>query len=202
MYPAIDPTRKTGEEPFKTVTGKEIGKLIDFWQWAHSDLIGNTERGAIAEYLVACALGIQNGIRISWDKYDLVSREGIAIEVKTSGYLQTWDQQKLSAISFVIQPTYGWDRKTNQYDVSKKRQADVYVFCVHKHKEQSTINPLDTAQWLFYLITTDKLNETIGDQRTISLSSLIKIGAIPCAFEELHEQITKLFYSQKARHDF
>lgn len=79
-------------------------------------------------------MGIQNKERIAWDKYDLLSAEGIAIEVKTSGYLQTWEQKGLSKLIFGIQPTLAWDSKTNEYDTLKKRQADIYVFCVHKHK--------------------------------------------------------------------
>ena len=189
MYPSIEPTRKTGDESIISPKGEKIGELVEFWQWAYSDLVGNTERGAIAEYLVACALGIQKGTRISWDKYDLVSNEGITIEVKSSGYLQTWNQEKLSSITFGIQPTFGWNSKTNQYDTEKKRQADIYVFCVHKHKELSDINPLDTGQWDYYLMPTNQLNDKVGNQRTISLSSLIKMGAVQCTFENLHEQI-------------
>ena len=98
----MKPTRKTGKEPIMGPNGNSIGKLLDFWQWAHSDLVANTERGAIAEYLVACALGVQNNTRISWDKYDLLSPEGISIEVKASGYLQTWEQKQLSSITFGI----------------------------------------------------------------------------------------------------
>ena len=192
LYPAIEPTRKTGEESIIASNGKEVGKLLDFWQWAYSDLIGNTERGAIAEYLVACALGIQGGTRISWDKYDLVSPDGITIEVKSSDYLQTWDQEKLSSPLFSIQPTLGWDSITNRYDKEKKRQADIYVFCVHKHKDTATVNPLDTAQWDFYVLPTTQLNEQAGDQRTISLASLLRMGAVLCAFEDLGKLITIL----------
>ena len=56
----------------------------------------NAERGALAEYLVACALGVADNVRVNWDKYDLLSPEGIAVEVKSSGYLQSWDQNELS----------------------------------------------------------------------------------------------------------
>ena len=50
------------------------------------DGMDNAERGALAEYLVACALGGGEGVRVNWDKYDLLSPEGIAVEVKSSGY--------------------------------------------------------------------------------------------------------------------
>ena len=201
-YPQIKPKFLTGMEAITDNSGKEVGKLIDFWSWAYSDLIGNTERGALAEYIVACALGVQNAEKISWAKYDLLSPEGITVEVKTSGYIQTWEQEELSSIVFGIQPTYGWDEKTNVYDEKKKRQADIYVFCVHKHKEQDTINPLDISQWEFYVLSTDILNKTVGEQKSISLSSLLKIGAEKCEFEYLHERIVKIYRENVSRETF
>ena len=192
-YPQIKAKFLTGSEAITDSNSGEIAKLIDFWSWAYSDLIGNTERGALAEYIVACALGIQKNEKISWSKYDLLSPEGISIEVKTSGYIQTWEQDKPSALVFGIQPTYGWDEKTNTYDDAKKRQADIYVFCVHKHLEQETINPLDIKQWDFYILPTKILNEKVGNQKKISLNSLLKIGAKKSEFENLHEMIMNLY---------
>lgn len=78
---------------------------------------------------------------MNWDKYDLLSLEGIAVEVKSSGYLQSWDQDKLSSLGFGIQPTHGWDSSSNTYSNEPARQSDIYVFCVHKHTEQDTVNP-------------------------------------------------------------
>ena len=149
MYPAIEPKRLSGDEPILAPNGDEVRLLVDFWRWAYSDLIGNAERGALAEFIVACALGIDQEKRVSWDKYDLITKEGVAVEVKTSGYLQTWEQKELSKPVFGIQPTYGWDSRTNQYEKEQKRQSDLYVFCVHKHTDQATINPLLISQWEF-----------------------------------------------------
>ena len=100
--------------PLVTPDGKVKGTIIEFWRWAYSDLISNAERGTFSEYLVACALGISNTARVAWDKYDLISPEGITIEIKTSGYVQTWEQKELSKLVFGIPPTLGWDSKTNE----------------------------------------------------------------------------------------
>ena len=102
MYPAIKPKRLTGKEAIVKPDGETIGSLMDFWRWAYSDLIGNAERGVLAEYIVACALGIQDTERISWGKYDLLTKDKIAVEVKTSGYIQTWEQESLSKLIFGI----------------------------------------------------------------------------------------------------
>lgn len=192
MYPAIKPMRLTGEEHFLFPDGTDNNTLKGFWQWAYSDLVGNSERGALAEYIVACALGVNQTVRVSWDKYDLLSKDGITIEVKTSGYIQTWEQKSLSKLIFGIQPTYGWDSESNEYDEIQKRQSEIYVFCVHKHTEQETINPLDISQWDFYLLPTKLINSKFQSQKTATLSALIKAGAELCEYCNLSQRITQL----------
>ena len=187
-YPAIEIKKKTGNEQFLNA-GSDVCTLRDFWAWAYSDLIGNTERGRLAEFIVAMVLGITEGISVSWDKYDLLSKEGIRVEVKSSAYLQSWEQQCLSKISFGIQPTYGWDSVSNKFDAEKKHQSDVYVFCVLKHKDQATLNPLDLSQWEFYVLSTATLDKAVPGQKTISLNKLLNIGAKKCGYDVLYENI-------------
>ncbi|WP_294785756.1 hypothetical protein [uncultured Eubacterium sp.] len=174
-----------------------MSDLNSFWSWAYSNIMDNAERGALAEYLVAYALGVADNIRVNWDKYDLLSPEGIAVEVKSSGYLQSWDQEKLSALSFGIQPTFGWDSTTNTYSQELTRQSDIYVFCVHKHTDQDTVNPLDIAQWDFYLLPTKVLNAKACAQKRANLPSLIKMGAEKCDFEHIHARIVELIQKEK-----
>lgn len=186
-YPSIIPTRLSGSELITTETGKQVSDLNSFWSWAYSNVMDNAERGALAEYLVACALGVADNVRVNWDKHDLLSPEGIAVEVKSSGYLQSWDQDELSTLSFGIQLTFGWDSATNTYSQELVRQSDIYVFCVHKHTDQDTINPLDIVQWDFYLLPTRILNEKAAHRnvliwhrsskwglKNVTLSTLIK----------------------------
>ena len=52
----IEIKRKTGKEPFHS-SGRDAGfDLLGYWQWTESDLVSNTTRGIIAEYIVAQAL--------------------------------------------------------------------------------------------------------------------------------------------------
>lgn len=192
MYPAIKPHRKTGDEAILSPCGNKVSDLQSFWQWAYSDLIGNAERGTLAEYLVACALGISDAERVSWDRYDLLSKKGVRIEIKATGYLQTWEQKDLSKPIFGIRPTYGWDSQTNTYDTEQRRQSDIYVFCVHKHTEQATVDPLQLSQWDFYLMPTSTLNEKLGLQRTATLSALVRAGAELCEYDHLCDRIHAL----------
>ena len=155
-FPVINPEQFSGDEVIFGDT-----KLVDYWRWAHSNLIDNTERGAFAEYLVHTAVGATSKTRTNWDKYDVLSPEGIRIEVKAAGYIQSWAQKKLSTISFSIRPTYGWDAETNQYSEECVRQSDVYVFCLHKQTEQETVNILDVSQWTFFVLPTAIMNAKI-----------------------------------------
>lgn len=46
----------TGNEEF-TLHGASAGiTVMDFWRWAYSDLIDNTQRGVMAEFLVHSSL--------------------------------------------------------------------------------------------------------------------------------------------------
>ena len=101
----------------------------EFWEWAYDDLLANTTRGVLAEYIVAKALGIRDTKRLEWDQYDL-DIDGDKVEVKSAAYVQTWEQTRSSVIAFGIRPAKGWDARTNTAATSVQRCADVYVFCL------------------------------------------------------------------------
>jgi hypothetical protein len=177
--------RKTGAEPLH-----DNGQLLDtnllaFWQWSASDLVNNALRGRLAEYLVAYALGVADGIRVEWDAYDLKTATGCKVEVKSAAYLQSWQQTTFSAITFGIRPTFAWDAETNTYSCEQKRQADVYVFALLAHRDKATIDPLNVAQWQFYVLPVGILNAQLPVQKTISLATIQRLGATPAQFSEL-----------------
>jgi len=97
--------------------------------------------------------------------------------VKSSAYIQTWVQKKYSNLSFGIRPTQAWNQSDNTYEQTRKRQADVYVFCVFNCKEQDVANPLDIAQWEFHVLSAKKMDSILPKQKTISLSGVLKIDA-------------------------
>lgn len=192
MLKKINIYKREGNEAFlnnRNCATKDT--LLDFWMWAHSDLIGNAERGILAEYIVGMALNANCETRTEWDSYDILTADGIKIEVKSSGYIQTWGQKEYSKISFGIQPTFAWDSVSNTYEKIKKRQADIYVFCIYKHKDQETINPLDLNQWEFFVSPAKVLNEKIPNQKNITLSRLKEFGAVYCEYDDLKDTIYK-----------
>ena len=186
---AILSSRKSGNELFHKNGSSTGDKLLSFWQWSSSELVGNALRGVLAEYLVASDIGCVSELRQEWDAYDLITQEGIKVEVKSGAYIQSWKQEKLSPIRFGIQPTYGWNAETNTSTDIKKRQADVYVFCVLAHKEQQTIDPMNVSQWEFYVLATSVLNREVPKQASIALSSLEKLNPIKVQYGDIYTTI-------------
>ncbi len=45
--------------------------ILDFWQWAYSDLLSNRNRALFAEFIVGTALGVLGQPRVEWDSVDL-----------------------------------------------------------------------------------------------------------------------------------
>lgn len=169
----METSRKSGGERFSKGSKPMDYDLLSFWQWAYSNLIGNTARGAVAEYLVGRALGLaKTGIRNDWAPYDLTTGSGLKIEVKSAAYVQTWFQKDYSKISFGVAPRRAWDPSINDLSEEAKRHSDVYVFALLKHRQKKTVNPMDVDQWEFYVLPTSALNGPKDDQQSITLKTL------------------------------
>lgn len=187
-YPAKELCYKPSDD-IKDENGRCFASVLDYWVWAHSNMLDNAERGIFAEFIVSKAVNSKLEVRENWAKYDVVSEEGITIEVKTSAYIQTWGQNNLSTIRFGIEETQGYDKETNIYENEKKRQAQVYVFCVHNVEVQEEVDILDMSQWDFYVLSSKILNDKYKHGKSIGLNPLIKLGAKKCSFDEIHDTV-------------
>jgi len=184
--------RKSGEEHFY-YNFKELNfSLQDFWQWAYSDIIGNTVRGVLAEYIVAKALGLTEKVRTEWKAFDLLTDKGLKIEVKSASYIQSWHQKNYSETRFSIPKTRYWDEHTNIQAQESKRQSDIYIFCLLKHKVQETLDPLNLNQWDFYILSTSVIDKELGDSKQITLRKLISLNPIKSNFGDLKKNIELL----------
>lgn len=183
---------KNGDENFYKENNYETFQLKEFWGWAFSDLLNNTLRGVLAEFIVAQDLGITKKARVEWDAYDLETEEGIKIEVKSTSFLQSWHQNDLSVAEFSIKQTKGWDSKTNEYSIDSKRQADVYVFCLLNHEDKNTVDPLNLNQWEFYIISREELDLKKKNQKSIRLTSLKKLNPIKATYGEIKNAIYEI----------
>ncbi|MCK0203721.1 hypothetical protein MWN41_11915 [Ornithobacterium rhinotracheale] len=184
---------KSGSEKLK-FGDKEIQiSLLDFWRWSVSDLLSNTIRGRFAEFIVKSALEINGNIlRVEWDSYDLKTDDGIKIEVKSSAYIQSWEQEKYSEINFSIKPTRHYDAENKFKRGSAKRHADLYVFCILNHKNQETINPLQLEQWTFYVLSTFNLEKNYPNKKSISLKKLDS-WTKPVNYFQLNEKVRETY---------
>lgn len=179
----------TGNEHFTFKEWTVNKLLLDFWAWISSDLLNNTTRGALAEFIVATSLGIDTTqAREDWAAFDLLYHQ-VKIEVKSSAYLQSWEQTKLSQIKFSISPSHSWASDTG-YSDDFIRQSDLYVFCVYSCVDKSSANPLRLEDWDFYVLPTFVLNEQCGNQRTISLNRLLSLNPIECDFEHIPNSVS------------
>jgi len=185
----IPQLRRSGAEKFRD-DDRALGfDLLSFWRWSASDVVSNATRGVVAEYLVAQAIGVADGVRDEWAAYDLYDPRGIPIEVKSAAYLQSWHQEHLSAIAFRCPKTRAWDPQTNRQSTEKSRQAKVYVFALLANQDQATLDPLDVSQWEFYVIPTATLDGRKRSQHSITLKSLRDLHGEPVAYSDLRRAI-------------
>ena len=160
---------------------REFGIDIDgFYKWAMGDLVDNRNRGIFAEWLVGQALGaIGDGeVRHEWDAYDLLYEEKVKVEVKASGLSQTWNLYEPSKPNFNIAPRWRhWVAETDDWIVHDRpvRFADVYVFCLHEPVPATNENVFSPAFWKFWVISTQKLDEELGDQKTVGRATLDRL---------------------------
>lgn len=194
--PSIEASPKSGDEKL-TYNGENIGyKLLNFWQWSVSDILSNATRGRFAEFIVGTAIQLDEySIRNEWDAYDLESKDGIKIEVKSASYIQSWSQKDYSTISFSIKSAKYWDAEKGISRDIAKRHADIYVFCLLKNKNQECIDPMKLEQWSFFVLPTYKIDVYTRSQSSITLNSLSKLTN-EIQYSELKEEISKTYSEQ------
>jgi len=175
---------KSGREKFKLNGNPLPFNVLSFWQWSSSDLLNNRLRGILAEYIIASALDLLDTPREEWDAYDLLTKSGLKIEIKSASYLQSWEQDDFSKIVFGIKQTI--------LNGKKARQSDVYIFAVLAHKDKKSIDPLELSQWDFYILKTSVLDEKLKDQKTITLSSLLKLQPKKVKYDEIKSEISRI----------
>jgi hypothetical protein len=176
-----------GNEKF-TLDGNDTGiSVSEFWSWAYSDLLNNTLRGVLAEFLVKKSFSFlpppRKILRTDWTPYDLASPSGRRIEVKSAAYLQSWTEDYFSHIIFDIAPKRAWNPQTG-YSPERSRHSDLYVFCLYtaRSREQSIRN-LDL--WEFYVLPTSVLDQQKPNQKSIALNSLLSLEPIKTNFQDL-----------------
>jgi hypothetical protein len=191
----------TGNEQFSFDDMPSGYSLSDFWRWQSSNLLSNSLRGKLAEFVVANALCLDTSSpRDEWDSYDLLYDGMFRIEVKSSAYVQSWhsDNRANSVIQFSVRPTKAWTSKGGRSE--SFHQSDMYIFCVLSERVKSKANPMLLEQWEFYPVLTHELSSALGNQKTAGLNTVKRLCPIPCDYDSLHDAVRWL-YSGKTDND-
>ncbi|MBD1870313.1 hypothetical protein H6F95_24070 [Cyanobacteria bacterium FACHB-471] len=163
------------------LTGTEVimddVAVYDFWSWAYSDLLMNIVRGAFAEYLVGLALELTIPSRQDWEPFDFCY-QGKRIEVKSSAFIQSWQQKKLYNPAFSI--------KKNSKGT---RESDFYIFCLYSEQIRSRANPLRIEDWKFWVAPTPVLKESVLDKKNVSLRTIESYFESGVSYSQLRDHL-------------
>lgn len=185
--PVPEATVLTGDEAFSGMDGATV---LDFWRWAMSDLRTNTLRGIVAEFLVTRAVRSPSARRVEWDPYDVVTPEGVLVEVKCGAYLQAWPQQRLSRITFSGLSARRLDESLGNYAGDRAYNADVYVFAVLTATSHDLFDVLDTHQWEFYVVSRAAVVAT--GSRSLNLARVRTLAGQPVAVSDLGDAVARV----------
>ena len=94
--------------------------------------------------------------------------------MKSAAYIQSWNQKRLSKISFSIRKSRKWT-PGKRYEPANRR-ADIYVFCLFKHTDKETADPMNLSQWVFFTVNTNDIDAYTRSQTSITLNSLLKLA--------------------------
>ena len=183
------------EEMFRH-KGNELFSVLDFWQYAYSQLggLGDT----IAEFLVAKALGIEKAENVNyWTAYDMAYRNK-RIEVKATRYVHPWNTRISKVRTFSIEPTnnsyWGNSKDGVDGDKSLSRQSEVYVFCLNSNMDIQDNDPLRIDDWVFYVVPTFEINNYCSrygnpNQKKIALNVVKRLAKCGVSFDELRDAV-------------
>lgn len=140
----------------------------------------------LAEFLVAQALCAATRPRVEWDAYDVVTQDGVSVEVKSSAYLQAWEQARPSAIRFGGLNGRTWETAAGHApSATYNTDVYVYVFALATAQDHASYNPLDLGQWTFWVLPRQTVEE--AGQKSLALSRVL--AEVPVSYDGLAEAV-------------
>ncbi len=163
--------------------------VFNFWNWAFRDLCDDDVKGIYIEWVIGKMLGIEGERRISWANSDLITLDGIRIEIKSTSYWQSWKlmdehgkikkaPEKGNPLKADNEIKFGGLKAKDslgkdQWGGESAYKSHLYLFCFQKEKDYFRWNALDMDQWEFYVLKREDLERL--NVKTITLSRLKKI---------------------------
>jgi len=163
--------------------------VLNLWSWAMSDFRDNTNRGFLAEFIVAKAIGTQLQIRDTWADFDLETPKKVSVEVKASAYLQTWNPKLISKPKFSGLKARAWSPNTG-YSKEESYRAMVYVFALQTSRIRSEYDALNLSQWKFWLAPRSALEAL--NQKSMVLSSVEKHFGAGIGFDKIEARFNDM----------
>ena len=166
-----------------------------FRNWALGNLVDNTTRG-----LVRGVAGRQGARRHRRRRYS--GRVGFGRPAVTGisrsrsrprGSARVGIVRNRSTPNFRIPPRkMAWDAATDEWESfdPPRRVADVYVFCLHQAVPATNENVGDPAFWTFWVIPTERLDDRLGAQKTVRVTTLDSLTA-PLRWYELRDVVDR-----------
>lgn len=165
----------TGNEKF-IFDDKELEfGILDFWKYKYSNVWNIQEY--IAEFLIEKALGLEKSQNTdSWTLYDINYRNK-RIEIKETSFYHPWNENGNISNQRVFGITMANSSYENSLEENKfERQNDLYVFCLNIGTTKEESNPMNINNWEFYVAPTKIINDTCGNNKTISLGKVKNIA--------------------------
>jgi len=186
--PPVDPLNP--DDRFTSRSGGAEFTVGDFWAWAMADLRMNTARGMLVEYLVAKAVGAKASARVEWAPFDIEAPDGTRIEIKASGYSQSWggrDSRPSYSFGSVFSDQY-WDEVEGKYRwVDPANRVHVWVFALNTTRRSSPYEALNLDCWEFRVVPHVWLLDC--GQKSAALSFFDRHGIEPVGWADLPEAI-------------
>lgn len=149
---------------------QRLADRIAFYEWAYGHLgESDSDIGALGEFVAAHALGCLSPKRAVKATFDLVTRDGLNLEVKTTS--------KLSR-----KGVYMWDISDQRTALKGKSPlADAWIFLKAQFPagaaERRTFDPFESKYWTCAVLSGERLRAS-GIIRELRESTLVRLGAV------------------------
>lgn len=164
---------------------KALLQRIRYYEWAYGHLgESDTDIGTIGEFMVGTLLSCLSPARKDQDVFDLTTKSGVSIEVKTTTRKRTGGRGR--------QPYYAWRISEQRTALEgKKPLASTWIFLIATFPESAsarrTFNAFDPRYWTAYLATGEQVKST-GCKFELTESALKRLGLISFPLSELKQR--------------
>jgi hypothetical protein len=204
--------------PSDTFVGADIARqnasFLEFWQWAFRNL-SDDFKGLFAEWLVLKLLDIPGVRRTSWTNSNIVTPDGLKIDVKASSYWESWkllDEPGVPRLSpagalssqigfagvkahsvFLVKEARVVSDRSAPHDL----KSDIYVFAFQHEKNIERWNAMDLSQWEFYVLLAGRVRTINADSISIETLKAERAGPLDArAFVERAQMLIRSVSSE------